>query len=60
MYSSLCLVDLLLVFYLSKGFLGAKIKAELDIKRNRKFIETKYQELEKKKQFQMKTNSRIS
>jgi hypothetical protein len=50
MYSSLCLVDLFVwFFYLSKGFLGAKIKAELDIRRNRKFIETKYQELEKKK-----------
>jgi GT2 family glycosyltransferase len=50
MYSSLCLVDLFVwFFYLSKGLLGAKIKAELDIRRNRKFIETKYQELEKKK-----------
>ena len=50
MYSSLCLVDLFVwFFYLSKGFLGAKIKAELDIRRNRKFIETKYQELEEKK-----------
>lgn len=50
MYSSLCLVDLFVwFFYLSKGFLGAKIKAELDIRRNRKLIETKYQELEKKK-----------
>ena len=50
MYSSLCLVDLFVwFFYISKGFLGAKIKAELDIRRNREFIETKYQELEKKK-----------
>ena len=50
MHYSLCLVDLFVwIFYISKGFLGAKIKAELDIKRNRKFIETKYQELEKKK-----------
>jgi len=50
MYYSLCLVDLFVwFFYISKGFLGAKIKAELDIRRNRKFIETKYQELEKKK-----------
>jgi len=47
MHSSLCLVDLFVwFFYISKGFLGAKIKAELDIRRNRKFIETKYQELE--------------
>ena len=50
MHSSLCLVDLFVwFFYISKGFLGAKIKAELDIRRNRKFIETKYQELEMKK-----------
>ena len=50
MYSSLCLVDLFVwFFYISKGFLGAKIKAELDIRRNIKFIEAKYQELEKKK-----------
>ena len=50
MYSSLCLVDLFVwFFYISKGFLGAKIKAELDIRKNRKFIKTKYQELEKKK-----------
>ena len=50
MHSSLCLVDLFVWFYyISKGFLGAKIKAELDIRRNRKFIETKYQELEEKK-----------
>ena len=49
-HSSLCLVDLFVwFFYISKGFLGAKIKAELDIRKNRKFIETKYQELEKKK-----------
>ena len=48
--SSLWLVDLLVwFFYLSKGFLGAKIKAELDIKRNKKKIEEKYNELEKRK-----------
>ena len=50
MYYSLCLVDLFVwFFYLSKGFLGAKIKAELDIRRNRKKIEEKYYELEKRK-----------
>ena len=50
MYSSLCLVDLFVwFFYISKGFLGAKIRAELDIRRNKKFIETKYKELEEKK-----------
>jgi GT2 family glycosyltransferase len=49
-HSSLCLVDFFVwFFYISKGFLGAKIKAELDIRKNREFIETKYQELEKKK-----------
>jgi len=37
------------LFYLSKGFLGAKIKAELEIMRNKEHIEQKYQELESKK-----------
>jgi len=47
---SLMLVDLLVwVFYFSKGFLGVKIKAELDIRKNKKIIETKYVELENKK-----------
>ena len=47
---SLFLVDLFVwAFYLSKGFLGAKIRAELDIKRNKKIIEEKYSELEKRK-----------
>ena len=47
---SLFLVDLCVwLFYLSKGFLGAKIKAELDIFRNRKFIKMRYYELEKLK-----------
>tara|TARA_B110000014_G_scaffold259639_1_gene247819 strand:- start:3463 stop:4503 length:1041 start_codon:yes stop_codon:yes gene_type:complete len=47
---SLALVDLFIwVFYFSKGFIGAKIKAELEIKKNKKFIEKKYLELEKKK-----------
>jgi len=45
---SLFLVDLCVwLFYLSKGFLGAKIKAELDIFRNRKFIKIRYNHLEK-------------
>ena len=45
---SLFLVDLCVwLFYLSKGFLGAKIKAELDIFRNRKAIKIKYNQLEK-------------
>jgi len=37
------------IFYISKGFLLAKIKAELDIKKNKKHIEKKYLELENKK-----------
>ena len=47
---SLMLVDLFVwAFYFSKGFLGAKIKAELEIWKNKKIIEKKYFELEKKK-----------
>ncbi len=37
------------MFYLTKGFLGSKIRAELDIIKNRKAIKTKYEELENKK-----------
>jgi len=45
---SLFLVDLCVwLFYLSKGFLGAKIKAELDIFRNRKTIKIRHKQLEK-------------
>mgnify|MGYP001183984712 FL=1 len=45
---SLFLVDLCVwLFYLSKGFLGAKIKAELDIFRNRKLIKIRHDQLEK-------------
>ena len=47
---SLMLVDLSVwLFYISKGFLNAKIRAELDIFKNKKIIENKYLELEKKK-----------
>ena len=47
---SLMLVDLSVwIFYISKGFLNAKIRAELDILKNKKIIENKYLELEKKK-----------
>ena len=47
---SLMLVDLSIwIFYISKGFLNAKIRAELDILKNKKIIEEKYLELEKKK-----------
>jgi len=37
------------MYYMSKGFLFSKIKAELDILKNKKKIEEKYNELEKKK-----------
>jgi GT2 family glycosyltransferase len=48
MRSSLFLVDLCVwMFYLSKGFLAAKIKAELDIYRNRDAIKIRYNQLEK-------------
>lgn len=47
---SLMLVELMVwLFYITKGFLVAKIKAELEIFRNRKFISQKYLELESKK-----------
>ena len=47
---SLMLVDLFVwVFYFSKGFLGAKIKAELEIRKHKKIIEQKYHELEQRK-----------
>ena len=37
------------MFYLTKGFLWSKIRAEIDIIKNRKAIEIKYEELESKK-----------
>jgi len=47
---SLFLIDVCVwLFYLSKGFLGAKIRAELNIFRNRKVIKIKYNQLEKMK-----------
>ena len=50
MLPSLLLVDFFVwFFYLSKGFVGSKIKADLDILRNKESIEKKYQELESKK-----------
>tara|TARA_Y100000590_G_scaffold435818_1_gene555691 strand:- start:5576 stop:6610 length:1035 start_codon:yes stop_codon:yes gene_type:complete len=50
MIFTLFLVDISVwLFYISKGFLFAKIKAELDIKKNNEIIEKKYLELEKKK-----------
>lgn len=50
MLPSLILVDLTVwLFYFIKGFAGAKIKAELDIARNKDSILQKYQEIESKK-----------
>ena len=47
---SLMLIDIFVwTFYFSKGFPWAKIKAESDIRKNKEFIEKKYDELEKKK-----------
>ena len=47
---SLLLVDLFVwAFYFSKGFLGAKIKAELEIRKHKEDIKKKYVELEKRK-----------
>ena len=46
-FPTLMLVDLLVwLFYLSKGFLGSKIRAELDIRKNRKKISERYEHLE--------------
>ncbi len=50
MFFSLMMVDLLVwIFYISKGFLRAKIKAEIEIKKNKDQIQKKYEELESKK-----------
>ncbi len=47
---SLVLVEMMVwLFYLSKGFLGAKIKVELDIIKNKDQITSRYKELENKK-----------
>ncbi len=46
----LWLVEIMVwIFYISKGFVGAKIKAEKDIRKNKKYILQKQQELENKK-----------
>ena len=50
MLSSLILVDILVwIFFFYKGFLGSKIKAEIDIFKNRRHISKKYSEIENKK-----------
>ena len=49
-HPTLMLVDLLVwLFYLSKGFLGSKIRAEMDIRKNRKKISERYEHLERLK-----------
>ena len=48
---SLALIDLFVwAFYFSKGFLGAKIKAEIEIRKNKNIIKKKYDELERIKE----------
>ncbi len=50
MLPSLIVVDILVwLFYFYKGFLGSKIRAELDILQNRDHISKKYNEIESKK-----------
>ena len=50
MSSSLFLVNIMVwLIYISKGFITSKIKADLEIKRNKKLIEEKQIELEHKK-----------
>ena len=50
LFFKLAVVDFFVwIYYISKGFLFSKIKAELDIRKNKKKIEEKYNELEKKK-----------
>lgn len=52
---TLMLVDFLVwIFYISKGFFLAKIRAELDIKKNKNQIQKKYLELENNKMVQDK------
>lgn len=47
---SLIIVEIMVwLFYLSKGFIGAKIRAEVDIIKNKDQIRNKYKELESKK-----------
>lgn len=50
MFFSLIMVDLLVwIFYISKGFFRAKIRAEIEIRKNKNVIGKKYEELENKK-----------
>ena len=50
MRASLVLVEMMVwLFYFSKGFLGAKIRVELDIIKNKDQITSRYKEIEGKK-----------
>ena len=50
MQISLIIVEMMVwIFYLSKGFLGAKIRAEIDIIKNKDQIISRHKELESKK-----------
>lgn len=50
LFPSLLIINVLVwFFYLSKGFVGSKIKADLDVMKNRKHILQRYSELENKK-----------
>ena len=50
MLPSLMIVEIMvIVFYISKGFIKMKINAYIDIIKNRKFISQKFYELESKK-----------
>jgi len=50
MLPSIILSDIMVwMFYLLKGFIGSKIKAEIDIIKNKQYISKKYHELENKK-----------
>ena len=49
-FPTLLVVDFFVwMFYLTRGFLGSKIRAELNIIKNRKKIQKRYEELESKK-----------
>ncbi len=50
MFFSIIITDLLVwIFYISKGFFKAKMKADIEIRNNKEIIQKKYDELESKK-----------
>ena len=50
MWLSLLIVDILVwIFYISKGFIRAKINAEIHLLKNKDLIKKRYQEIEEKK-----------